>query len=228
MLACPALPGESLRGHHAPPSASCSGIRSARPHGVRRVSLAGQRTDRPGNDVPGSEPSPAQARTGYGYPILRNEPAVPPSEPCAPRGQNAPRPQRNPDRSHLSKPDRPRCHAASAAGARFRAEPRKIIQPNGPAACPGTGSSLRGRQAAGEPGEQPDRAASRWPGHRLRHPVTVPLCVVLVRPRRPGKAVEHDERDGADDRDEADEPPEPALAGVVQPPDRQADGRDGD
>ena len=34
-----------------------------------RVSLAGQRTDRPGNDVPGSEPSPAQARTGYGCPI---------------------------------------------------------------------------------------------------------------------------------------------------------------
>src|SRR6266571_2402728 len=34
-----------------------------------RVSLAGQRTDRPGNDVPGSEPSPAQARTGYGCPF---------------------------------------------------------------------------------------------------------------------------------------------------------------
>ena len=33
MLACPALPGESLRGHHAPAIASCSGIRSARPHG---------------------------------------------------------------------------------------------------------------------------------------------------------------------------------------------------
>src|ERR1700734_1224245 len=58
--------------------------------------------------------------------------------------------------------------------------------------------------------------------------LTVPLCVVLVRPRRSGKAVEHYERDGADDRDEADEPPEPALAGVVQPPDRQADGPDGD
>ena len=34
-----------------------------------RVSLASQRTDRPGNDEPGSEPSSAQARTGYGCPI---------------------------------------------------------------------------------------------------------------------------------------------------------------
>src|ERR1700733_3962812 len=58
--------------------------------------------------------------------------------------------------------------------------------------------------------------------------LTVPLCVVLIRARRPRKAVEHDQRDGADDRDEADEPPEPALAGVVQPPDRQADSHDGD
>jgi hypothetical protein len=49
-----------------------------------RVSLAGQRTDRPGNDVPGTEPSPAQARTGYGCPIPRDEPAEPLSEPCAP------------------------------------------------------------------------------------------------------------------------------------------------
>src|SRR6266700_1931772 len=47
-----------------------------------RVSLAGQRTDRPGNDVPGSEPSSAQARTGYGCPIPRDEPAEPLSEPC--------------------------------------------------------------------------------------------------------------------------------------------------
>ena len=47
-----------------------------------RVSLAGQRTDRPGNDVPGSEPSSAQARTGYGCPIPRDEPG-PLSEPCA-------------------------------------------------------------------------------------------------------------------------------------------------
>jgi hypothetical protein len=58
--------------------------------------------------------------------------------------------------------------------------------------------------------------------------LTLPLCVVLIRPRRPGKAVEHDQRDGANDRDEADEPPEPALAGVVQSPDRQADSPDGD
>ena len=49
-----------------------------------RVSLAGQRTDRPGNDAPGSEPSPAQARTDHGCPIPRDEPAEPPSEPCAP------------------------------------------------------------------------------------------------------------------------------------------------
>ena len=49
-----------------------------------RVSLAGQRTDRPGNDVPGSEPSPAQARTGYGCPIPRDEPAEPLSKPCVP------------------------------------------------------------------------------------------------------------------------------------------------
>src|ERR1700734_1700228 len=58
--------------------------------------------------------------------------------------------------------------------------------------------------------------------------LSAPLCVVLVRPRRPGKAVEHEQRDGANDGDEADEPPEPALAGVVQPPDRQADSHDGD
>src|SRR5580693_9330831 len=58
--------------------------------------------------------------------------------------------------------------------------------------------------------------------------LTVPLCVVLIRPGRPGKTVEHDQRNGANDRDEADEPPEPTLAGVVQPPDRQADSHDGD
>ena len=49
-----------------------------------RGSLVGQRTDRPDNDVPGSEPSPAQARTGHGWPIPRDEPAGPLSEPCAP------------------------------------------------------------------------------------------------------------------------------------------------
>jgi transposase len=50
----------------------------------------------------------------------------------------------------------------------------------------------------------------------------VPLCVVLVRPRRPRKAVKHYQRDGAYDGDEADEPPEAAFAGVVQSADRQA------
>ena len=69
MLACPTRPAESLRGHHAPAIASCSGIRSARPHGRWPCQPCRPRADRPGKDVPGSEPSPAQARTGYGCPI---------------------------------------------------------------------------------------------------------------------------------------------------------------
>ena len=51
---------------------------------------------------------------------------------------------------------------------------------------------------------------------------------VPVRPGCAGQAVEHEQDDPAHDRDEADEPPEPAAVGVVQSPDLQADGHDGD
>lgn len=82
----------------APAIASCPGIRSARPHGrwpcqpclpaCRRPGMSMARLlshgHGPGKDVPASEPSPAQARTGYGCPIPRDEPAEPLSEPCAP------------------------------------------------------------------------------------------------------------------------------------------------
>ena len=84
MLACPALPGESPRGHHAPAIASRPGIRPARPHGRWPWQPCRPARRRPGQDVPGSQPSPAQARTGYGCPVPRAEPAEPLSKPCAP------------------------------------------------------------------------------------------------------------------------------------------------
>ena len=92
-----------------------------------RVSLAGQRTDRPGNDVPGSEPSPAQARTGYGCPIPRDEPAEPLSEPCAPIANAT---------------GCPACISMHCSHARRRpVMPRRAL-----AVCPGVQSALNGRR----------------------------------------------------------------------------------
>ena len=84
MLACPALPGESLRGHYAPAIASCSGIHSARLTRPAAVSAlqASVLTDRAMTCQAANFPSPSPNRLWLSH--SRDEPAELLSKPCAP------------------------------------------------------------------------------------------------------------------------------------------------